>query len=150
MPLLSTTPLTTRAVFRRQLEQLRASRLPRSAPRRFQSSANPNPGSGPKNAEAAKPKPAEVVVEDPIPVGSTPAVPPVPLWLRLGPLTRAGQAYARSQRRRPWATQVVTSLFIYLAADLSAQRIGGKEYAPERTGRSLVVGAVAAVPGYLW
>ncbi|XXG99411.1 UDP-glucose-4-epimerase [Hypoxylon texense] len=158
MPLFSTTPsVTLRAAFRRQLEQLRVSRLPRSAPRRFQSTnpnPNPNPNPGPKDAPKPKPKPepkpAKVVVEDPIPVGSTPAVPPLPLWLRLGPLTRAGQAYARAQRARPWATQVATSVFIYLAADLSAQRIGGREYAPERTARNLVVGTVWAVPGYLW
>ncbi|KAI1775442.1 hypothetical protein F4818DRAFT_416602 [Hypoxylon cercidicola] len=148
MPLPST-PLTLRAVFRRQLEQLRtSSRLPRSAPpRRFQSThPTPTPTPGPKDA-AAKPKPA--ATSDPVPAGTVP-VAPLPLWLRLGPLTRTGQAYARAQRRRPWATQVVTSLFIYLAADLSAQRIGGKDYVPERTARNLVVGVVFAVPNYLW
>ncbi|KAI1373918.1 hypothetical protein F4677DRAFT_183867 [Hypoxylon crocopeplum] len=129
-------PLAFRAAFRRQLNQLRMSRLP---PRRFQSS---NPGPKPK---PAKPIPAET----PIPVGGTP-VPPVSLWLRLGPLTRAGQAYARVQRTRPWATQVASALVIYLAADISAQRIGGKEYVPERTVRNLVIGGVCAVPNFLW
>ncbi|KAI2620591.1 hypothetical protein GGR54DRAFT_105771 [Hypoxylon sp. NC1633] len=138
-----------RALFRRHLEHLRTSRLPRSAPRRFQSSSSSSSSSSPKPdsvAEAAKPKPA---VEDPVPVGSTP-VAPLPLWQRLGPLTRAGQAYARAQRTRPYATQVASALFIYLAADLSAQRIGGREYAPERTARNLVIGGVSAVPNYLW
>ncbi|OTA78794.1 hypothetical protein M434DRAFT_402189 [Hypoxylon sp. CO27-5] len=138
-------PTLFRAVFRRQLEQLRTSRLPRSSPRRFQSS-----NSGPKPsevlAEAVKPKPP---VEDPVPVGSTP-VPPVSLWQRLGPLTWAGQAYARAQRNRPYATQVASALVIYLAADVSAQRIGGKEYVPERTVRNLIIGAVSAVPNFLW
>ncbi|KAI1763319.1 hypothetical protein GGR53DRAFT_498040 [Hypoxylon sp. FL1150] len=138
------TPITLRAAFWRHLEQLRVSQLPR----RFQST-NPSPGPKPSDA-AAKPKPKPAATEDPIPIGSGTPVAPVPLWLRLGPLTRAGQAYARAQRRRPWATQVVTSLFVYLAADLSAQRIGGREYAPERTGRNLVVGVVAAVPSYTW
>ncbi|KAI1142025.1 hypothetical protein F5Y05DRAFT_212690 [Hypoxylon sp. FL0543] len=140
------TPTIFRSVLRRQLEQLRVSRLPRSAPRRFQSSS-----SGPKPskvvAEAAKPKPPPV--ENAVPVGSTP-VPPVSLWLRLGPLTRAGQAYARAQRRRPYVTQIASALVIYLAADVSAQRIGGKEYVPERTVRNLIIGAVAAVPNFLW
>ncbi|KAI1410261.1 hypothetical protein F5Y13DRAFT_168039 [Hypoxylon sp. FL1857] len=138
------TPMMFRAVFRRQLEQLRVSRLPRSAPRRFQSSnSSPKPS---EVAEAAKPKPP---VEDPIPVGSTP-VPPLSIWQRLGPLTRAGQAYARAQRNRPYTTQIASALVIYLAADVSAQRIGGKEYVPERTVRNLIIGAVAAVPNFLW
>ncbi|KAI1101847.1 hypothetical protein F4804DRAFT_314851 [Jackrogersella minutella] len=138
----STSPIF-RAIFRRQLEQLRASRLPQSAPRRFQSS-NTNPKQS--VSDAVKPKPP---TEDPIPVGSTP-VPPLSIWHRLGPLTRAGQAYARSQQKRPWTTQVVSALAIYLAADLSAQGIGGKEYVPELTVRNMAIGAVAAVPSFLW
>ncbi|CAJ2508659.1 Uu.00g136850.m01.CDS01 [Anthostomella pinea] len=78
-------------------------------------------------------------------------VAPLPFWQRLGPLTRAGQAYARAQRARPWATQLASSLFIYLCADISAQRLGGRgEHDLERTGRSLVIGGAAAIPGYTW
>jgi dihydroorotate dehydrogenase len=44
-------------------------------------------------------------------------VPTLNFWLRLGPLTRAAQAYARAQRKRPYVTQVCTSLFIYLCSD---------------------------------
>ncbi|KAI1642351.1 uncharacterized protein F4817DRAFT_305011 [Daldinia loculata] len=133
-----------RSIFRHRLEHLRVGHLSRSAPRRFQSSTpGPKPGNG---GETAKPKPP---TGDPIPVGSTP-VPPVPLWQRLGPLTRAGEAYGRAQRKRPWATQIVSALVIYLVADISAQRIGGKDYVPERTARNLVIGGVSAVPNFLW
>ncbi|KAI1208461.1 uncharacterized protein F4807DRAFT_152547 [Annulohypoxylon truncatum] len=142
-PITSTpTSAILRAVFRRQLEPLRTTRVPRSAPRRFQSSSSSS-SSGPKPSasvsEAAKSSsPAAATAQ------------PVSIWLRLGPLTRAGQAYARSQRNRPWATQVASALAIYLAADVSAQRISGKEYKPERTVRNMVIGAVSAVPCFLW
>ncbi|EAQ87478.1 hypothetical protein CHGG_04097 [Chaetomium globosum CBS 148.51] len=44
-------------------------------------------------------------------------VPTLNFWQRLGPLTRAAQAYARAQRKRPYVTQVCTSLVIYLCSD---------------------------------
>ncbi|KAL7627307.1 hypothetical protein AAE478_001498 [Parahypoxylon ruwenzoriense] len=148
-----TSPTMLRAVFWRHIEQLRMSRLPRSSPRRFQSntpasnsSAKPSPSNSASDTTAAAKKPP---AGDPVPVGSTP-VAPVPLWQRLGPLTRAGQAYARAQRNRPWATQIASAVVIYLAADVSAQRIGGKDYVPERTVRNMAIGAVAAVPNFLW
>ncbi|ROV99519.1 hypothetical protein VMCG_06386 [Cytospora schulzeri] len=59
----------------------------------------------------------------------------IPIWYRLGPLTRAVQSYGRAQRKRPWVTQLSTSLTIYFCADLSAQRINGRDYDPERTCR---------------
>ncbi|KAL2257839.1 hypothetical protein VTK26DRAFT_9109 [Humicola hyalothermophila] len=77
-------------------------------------------------------------------------VPTLPFWQRLGPLTRAAEAYARAQRKRPLTTQVCTSLFIYFCADISAQSIGGKEYDPARTARSLLIGSIASIPGYKW
>ncbi|EMR68574.1 putative mpv17 pmp22 family protein [Eutypa lata UCREL1] len=101
-----------RVAFRRHLEQFRIRRLPQSS-RRHQSS-------GP-TSEAKKAK-----VEDPIPVPNT--VAPLPFWQRLGPLTRAGQAYARAQRRRPWGTQLATTLVIYFCADISAQRMSGNGF----------------------
>ncbi|KAI0848005.1 hypothetical protein F5Y00DRAFT_96602 [Daldinia vernicosa] len=135
MPL--STSMLRSSMLRQRLEHLRIGRFPRSAPRRFQSS---NPGNG---GETKPP------TGDPIPVGSTP-VPPVPLWQRLGPLTRAGEAYGRAQQKRPWATQIVSALVIYLAADISAQRISGKDYVPERSARNMVIGGVSAVPTFLW
>ncbi|POR31586.1 Protein SYM1, partial [Tolypocladium paradoxum] len=74
----------------------------------------------------------------------------VPVWQRLGPVARAVEAYGRSQRKRPYTTQVAGAFFIYLCADLSAQRIGGREYDAARTGRMLVVGLAAAIPFYKW
>lgn len=121
-----------RAAFRRHVQLLRSPH----PPRRFQSSGpNPTPPKVPKT-------------EDPIPIPNT--VAPLPFWQRLGPLTRGAEAYARAQRNRPYVTQTATAIFIYLCADISAQRMNGKEYDLKRTARSLLIGAVAAIPGYKW
>ncbi|KAI1463089.1 uncharacterized protein F4812DRAFT_448004 [Daldinia caldariorum] len=147
MPL--STPALFRGAFRQRLAHLRIGRLSRPPPRRLlQSSAPPGPKPGGNGTEAAKSKPPPA--EDPIPVGSTPVPPPLPLWQRFGPLTRAGEAYGRAQRKRPWTTQILSALVIYLAADISAQRIGGKEYVPEHTARNMLIGGVCAVPNFLW
>ncbi|CAJ2514063.1 Uu.00g021820.m01.CDS01 [Anthostomella pinea] len=143
------TPLL-RPLVRRHIETLRVRfRSPRAqqSRRNQTSSSNPNP-----NRPNPPPK-ATAKTEDPIPVPNT--VAPLPFWQRLGPLTHAGQAYARAQRARPWATQLASSLFIYLCADISAQRMGkvgggDGEHDLQRTGRSLVIGGVAAIPGYTW
>ncbi|KAK5628405.1 hypothetical protein RRF57_004120 [Xylaria bambusicola] len=113
--------------------------------------------------------------EIPIPVPSI--VPPPPFWQRLGPLTRAVQAYGRAQRARPWVTQVASTLIVYLCADFGAQwissggidevdsKVKGQESGAEevggtkeagrkhdwaRTARSLAIGGTAAIPGYMW
>lgn len=89
--------------------------------------------------------------EEGIPTPST--VPPptaVPFWMRLGPLTRATQAYGRAQRKRPWVVQLCTSLTIFFLGDISAQRISGKDYDPERTGRSMIIGGLVSIPNYEW
>lgn len=88
--------------------------------------------------------------EDPIPVPNTVPTTSVPFWLRLGPLTRATQAYGRAQRKRPWTVQLCTSLTIFFLGDISAQRIGGRDYDPERTGRSLIIGGLISIPNYEW
>ena len=101
--------------------------------------------SGPDKTRPAKQAPRQESI--PVP----PTVAPLPIWQRLGPLTRAGEAYARSQRKRPYVTQVASALVVYLCADLSAQSMGGKdEHDLARTGRSLIIGAAAAIPGYEW
>ncbi|CCF39273.1 Mpv17/PMP22 family protein [Colletotrichum higginsianum] len=96
------------------------------------------------HSDAPKPKRAE----DPIPVPNT--VSTIPLWQRLGPLTRAAEGYARAQRKRPLTTQLVSSLVIYFCADLSAQNMSGNDYNPERTMRSLTIGAISSIPSYKW
>ncbi|KAK8092376.1 uncharacterized protein PG998_014861 [Apiospora kogelbergensis] len=101
-------------------------------------------------ATVAKEEGQKATVE-PVPVPVAGTVAPLPIWQRLGPLTRGAEAYARAQRRRPWVTQVATMLVIYLCADISAQQISGKdEHEYERTARSLVIGGVAAIPGHMW
>ncbi|VBB84493.1 Putative Protein SYM1 [Podospora comata] len=75
---------------------------------------------------------------------------PPPLWLRLGPLTRAAQAYGRTHQKRPYTTQILTSLFIFLCGDISAQSIGGDEHDFGRTARALFIGGTSSVPSYLW
>ncbi|KAI2628344.1 hypothetical protein GGS21DRAFT_238914 [Xylaria nigripes] len=100
----------------------------------------------------------------PIPVPNV--VAPLSFWQRLGPITRAGQAYARAQRARPWVVQVASVLVIYGCADFGAQLMssGSQNKACEgegaeeserkhdwaRTARSLAIGGGAAIPGYLW
>lgn len=83
-----------------------------------------------------------------IPVPNTVAT--LPLWQRLGPLSRVFQAYGRSQRKRPYATQFCSSLVIYFLGDLSAQNINGDEYDPKRTLRALVISMGSSIPSYKW
>jgi len=75
---------------------------------------------------------------------------PQPFWERLGPLSEAFGAYARNQKRRPWATQIGTSLVVYLCGDLVAQKIDGETYNPLRTLRHLTIGGICSIPAYSW
>ncbi|KAI9645492.1 hypothetical protein NHQ30_006231 [Ciborinia camelliae] len=83
-----------------------------------------------------------------IPIPATIAT--LPLWQRLGPLTRSFQAYGRAQRKRPYATQFCSSLVIYFLGDLSAQSICGDDYDWKRTLRALVIGMGSSIPSYKW
>jgi protein Mpv17 len=83
-----------------------------------------------------------------IPIPAT--VANIPLWQRLGPLSRGFQTYGRSQRKRPYTTQFCSSLVIYFLGDLSAQNINGDEYDPKRTLRALVISAGSSIPSYKW
>lgn len=85
-------------------------------------------------------------METSIPVPAT--VANIPIWQRLGPLSRGFQAYGKSQRKRPYATQFVSSLVIYFAGDLCAQRINGDEYNPKSTLRALIISACSSIPAY--
>ncbi|KAF2444269.1 hypothetical protein P171DRAFT_432329 [Karstenula rhodostoma CBS 690.94] len=101
---------------------------------------------------------------------------PGPNWLWLEPIYEPFRAYGRVQRRRPYMTQFISSLVVYLVGDFVAQSIGspaeververveGEEEEVEkgwvqawaeerdwaRTGRALLIGGAAAVPGYRW
>ncbi|KAK4148555.1 hypothetical protein C8A00DRAFT_47612 [Chaetomidium leptoderma] len=124
---------TCRTVFRRHIDVLQKLRQRRAH--------STNGGDSTKPTQGGR-------RQDQIPTPNT--VPTLNFWQRLGPLTRAAQAYARAQRKRPYVTQVCTSLFIYLCSDLSAQSMGGRDYDPTRTARSLVIGSLSAIPSYKW
>ncbi|EPE31012.1 hypothetical protein GLAREA_03979 [Glarea lozoyensis ATCC 20868] len=83
-----------------------------------------------------------------IPVPNT--VPTIPIWQRLGPLSRGFQAYGRSQRKWPYRTQFISSLVIYFLGDLSAQKMNGDEYDGKRTLRAFVISAGSSIPSYKW
>jgi hypothetical protein len=67
-----------------------------------------------------------------------------------GSLRRLAGKYTKAQRSRPYVTQFCSAMVIYFCADVSAQYIGGKEFDPKRTARSLTIGAIACIPGYKW
>lgn len=99
--------------------------------------------------------------------------------VRASALGRLGDAYSRAQQRRPYVTQLCSSLVVYLIGDLSAQFMfpsddkkgateetksdagvsdekqkaeGGSAggYDPLRTLRHLTVGAISSIPSYKW
>ena len=74
----------------------------------------------------------------------------LPLWQRLGLLSKGFKAYDGAQKKRPYVTQVASSLVIYLCGDLSAQRLGGEEYNPWRTLRNMTIGCISSIPSYRW
>ncbi|PVH82773.1 hypothetical protein DL98DRAFT_488080 [Cadophora sp. DSE1049] len=105
------------------------------------------------NTTSSTPTTASPKQDDPansisIPVPNT--VGAIPIWQRLGPLSRGFQAYGRSQRKRPLATQFVSSLVIFFLGDISAQSISGDEYDYKRTLRALVISAGSSIPNYKW
>lgn len=77
-------------------------------------------------------------------------VAPLPIWQRLGPITRVAQAYARSQKKRPYVTQTISTIFIFFSADIVAQSMNDDEYDPVRTVRNVFIGAGTAIPAYKW
>lgn len=129
-----------RAVLRRKVEFLRhvRQRSSRGGTQRQYSTkpTNPSPNTTTTTAGEQIPTPGNV--------------PTLPFWQRLGPLTRAAFAYARAQRKRPYTTQVATSLVIYFFSDISAQRMGGRDYDPKRTVRSLIIGSISSIPSFKW
>lgn len=89
--------------------------------------------------------------------------------IKSGPIGRFGDWYTNAQNKRPYVTQLASSLVIYLAGDLSAQLLfpsevkqtenkDGEEgesvatvgYDPLRTLRHLTVGLVSSIPSYKW
>jgi len=105
-------------------------------------------GNHTKSTPATKPADDNPANGTSIPVANT--IASLPIWQRLGPLTRAFSAYGRSQRKRPLTTQFFSALVIFSLGDLSAQSISVDEYNPARTLRALIIGAGAAIPSYKW
>ncbi|KAL5045347.1 hypothetical protein BDW71DRAFT_184137 [Aspergillus fruticulosus] len=95
--------------------------------------------------------------------------------IQAGPLGRMGRSYSRFQEKRPYTTQVCSSIVIYLCGDLSAQFFFPPEnlpqkamesgpkgednkgvveekggYDPWRTMRHLTVGIGSSIPSYNW
>ncbi|KAF9701628.1 hypothetical protein EKO04_000736 [Ascochyta lentis] len=95
---------------------------------------------------------------------------PGPSWLWLEPVIEPFRAYGRVQQRKPYVTQLASSLVIYFVGDLVAQSIAAPEEkdAPEeeeergwvqqwsedrdwaRTGRALIIGGISSIPSYKW
>ncbi|KAI9040839.1 Mpv17/PMP22 family protein [Aspergillus affinis] len=143
--------------------------------RRYQSSGSPQKQEPISDKNKLSPSNAQ---NSPSP--SAPAV-PGPRSLRQiisdGPLGRLGRSYSRVQERRPYATQLWSSVIVYLCGDLSAQflfpsqntSVQNKDsqgsqsaekdgdaatsqgsYDPWRTLRHLVVGSGSSIPSYTW
>lgn len=100
--------------------------------------------------------------------------------IRASPVGQLGRWYSRVQERKPYATQLYSSIIIYLCGDLSAQFLFPSEapppskteredakasaqsdvekekeerrggYDPWRTVRHLIVGAGSSIPSYNW
>ncbi|KAI5845788.1 hypothetical protein DFP73DRAFT_402800 [Morchella snyderi] len=69
------------------------------------------------------------------------------------PVVRTFDRYGQAQRKRPYVTQLLTSIAIYALGDLNAQFLFGEEgvaYDPVRTGRNIAIGGVFSIPSYLW
>ncbi|KAH8900127.1 Mpv17/PMP22 family protein [Thozetella sp. PMI_491] len=129
-------PVLLRGALRRHAPTLRS--RAQQAQRRAQSTKNDT------DHATSKTPPAE----EQIPVANN--VPTLPFWQRLGPLTRAAEAYARAQRKRPLTTQLCSSMVIFFAGDIAAQNMGGRDYDPLRTGRAVLIGAISSIPSYKW
>jgi protein Mpv17 len=79
---------------------------------------------------------------------------PGPAYFWLDSLSVPLRAFARAQEKRPYLTQFLSTLIVYLAGDLSAQKLvpadPDEPYSPFRTARALIIGGIAAIPGYRW
>jgi len=127
----------------------------RSAFRRLAQRRNPftSPTAGRRNhgqPDRSQPQPTidDSTISRTIPIPNT--ISPLPLWQRLGPLTVAFRAYGRSQRNRPYTTQVCSSIVIYFLGDFGAQSMADNDYDPMRALRSVIIGAISSIPSYRW
>ncbi|KAH0492810.1 hypothetical protein TgHK011_007741 [Trichoderma gracile] len=134
-----------RSILRRQLQLLHRPRSPFRSQSTSPSSQNSSQNSVKVSAETPTSS-----IPTPVPAPSQNAVAPLPLWQRLGPVTRLAQAYGNSQKKRPYVTQTISSIFIFFSADLLAQSMSDDDYDPVRTARNVFIGAGTAIPAYQW
>ena len=123
--------------------------------RRYKSSSShESPRVPSTEARPTAPPDLNVAKDPPIPVEPSSPPPidiPNPLWYRrLGPVTDFFRWFHRTQEKRPYTTQLWTSMTIYLCGDFLAQDIGGEDYDPKRTLRMVTIGGLASMPGYKW
>ncbi|KAL4876257.1 hypothetical protein BJY04DRAFT_200155 [Aspergillus karnatakaensis] len=167
---------------------------PDSAPIKPDGASKPEPPTSPSAQQPSHSHAQSTSSPTPTPAGApaasaastAPSVParsvPQSLSLRerisAGPLGKFGRSYSRYQEQRPYTTQLVSSLVIYLCGDLSAQYFfpaekrgvqqdgpgkedkdgeveteeeeGGGGYDPYRTLRHLTVGIGSSIPSYNW
>lgn len=140
----STTLQVGRIVLRSSTRQKQLSSCPLPRKRQQSSKAAPDRPCKPPQKPAEEPLTSKT-----IPPPDTVALLPL-WWQRLGPLTQAFSAYGRAQRKRPYVSQLCSSVVIYLCGDLSAQYIGGEDYDPLRTLRNMTIGAISSIPSYNW
>ncbi|RAK73647.1 Mpv17/PMP22 family protein [Aspergillus fijiensis CBS 313.89] len=153
-------------------------------PRRYQSSSpaskpdpSPKVSSSPPNAQTAASASGAPVV--PTPTAAQTGSRSLLQIIQAGPVGRVARAYSRVQERRPYATQLWSSVIVYLCGDLSAQllfpadpapatataqssegeKAGSEEkkeeragggYDPLRTLRHLTVGVGSSIPTFKW
>ncbi|TGO13209.1 hypothetical protein BTUL_0074g00150 [Botrytis tulipae] len=137
---LFTIQTTGRAVLRRPYFPSHRKQMNLTSKRHNSNNSTPVPRSNP----SAESSPNGTAIPIPATIAN------VPMWQRLGPLTRSFQAYGRSQRKRPYTTQFCSSLVIYFLGDLSAQSICGDDYDWKRTLRALFISMGSSIPSYKW
>ncbi|PYI11860.1 integral membrane protein, Mpv17/PMP22 family [Aspergillus sclerotiicarbonarius CBS 121057] len=151
---------------------LRSSRTIRPQ-RHFTSSAPKCEPVPEKHTPNLNPQPAATVPGPVAASGSVSASRTLIQRIQAGPVGRVAGAYSRVQDRRPYTTQVVSTIIVYLCGDLGAQLLfppdktpvsegqgqgekdgekqtGGGGYDPWRTLRHLTVGVGSAIPTYKW
>jgi len=163
-PLPSSLPIKPRQLCRPIRQQRRYTPEPNKKPHDPQPHTQPQSQNPSFSSSPPHPQPSGTVASS---AGASPA----PLRARslreviyAGPLGRLGRSYARVQERRPYATQLCSSVVVYLCGDLSAQvlfpsePVKGREsenaegggYDPWRTMRHLTVGVGSSIPSYNW
>jgi protein Mpv17 len=79
---------------------------------------------------------------------------PGPAYFWIDSLSAPLRFYSRAQENRPYLTQLISTLTVYLLGDISAQKLSGADpeepYSFVRTLRALLIGGLAAIPGYKW